>query len=775
MLPLYLLSRVGKSLLLLGLLLALSTSRAWAQPTTYCTTNLGGAGCPASDLISAVSITGTTLNNTASSCLTTNGSSYATFPAAGSTTATLSPGTYTINVTSSSLSARGMWLDFNQDGIFDAGEFTRVTVAAGAGVAAAATFTVPATALPGLTKLRVRTNAPNGGGTSITGASACTLFASGQTQDYVVTIAGSPTCAAATAAMVGALAPTAASLTFTAAPGAVSYTVSYAPAGGPATSVTSGSSPVSLTGLTPGTAYAVSLVTNCAAGSSAAVALAFTTPAATGPANDDCLAAVPVPITLDCTAPTTGTVAGATQSLPAALNCGSAGPVVADVWYSFVATNAAHLISLTPQFDATLDVRTGSCAASASLYCGQTPANSNLSYTLSGLTVGSTYWLRVYPVGGMPTTPGFSLCVATLPAVPANDDCAAALPMPVAATCANPTAGTVAGATPSLLPTAGCGLGVLTAADVWYRFTATATTHIVTLEAQFTGILDVRAGSCAASTSFYCDSRGPGIPIQAPLRNLTVGTDYFIRVYSGAGVPLGTAAAFTVCVTTAAPNDEPCNAVALVNGVSATGTTYGATTTVQPGIQLPIAACAPGNPVPKDVWFTMTPPGATATISVRGAPAGFVRLYQSSGCATGFVLVDCRLLPTPVMQTLTFSNLAPGQLYYVAVAGGSNITPTGPFSIVVNGVLAAGPASSPDALAVYPTPASAGLLTLRFSTAHALGQATLVNGLGQVVRQYALPANATEHPLGVRGLAAGVYTLRVAVAGAVLTRRVLVE
>lgn len=80
---------------------------------------------------------------------------------------------------------------------------------------------------------------------------------------------------------------------------------------------------------------------------------------------------------------------------------------------------------------------------------------------------------------------------------------------------------------------------------------------------------------------------------------------------------------------------------------------------------------------------------------------------------------------------------------------------------------------------LYPNPASTSLRVLlpaaRTSTAVS---ASLLNTLGQTIRTQRLNATAgqpTEAEMNVRGLAAGVYTLRLTVDGTPLTRKMVVE
>ena len=214
--------------------------------------------------------------------------------------------------------------------------------------------------------------------------------------------------------------------------------------------------------------------------------------------------------------------------------------------------------------------------------------------------------------------------------------------------------------------------------------------------------------------------------------------------------------------------------MALTNNAPITSTNSGATNTsatVAPGIVLPTSCGNTGTP--KDVWFTMTAPGPTATITVSGAAATQVRVFTAATCSTGFVEVGCRIIGNGTVQPLVFTGLTAGQRYYVAVSGASSNGLTGAFTITANIVLGTAAARSINGLAVYPNPSNTGSLTLRLDTP-AAGQATLYNALGQAVLSQALAAGA-EATLPTRGLAAGLYTLRVQTGGAVLTRKVVLE
>jgi hypothetical protein len=180
---------------------------------------------------------------------------------------------------------------------------------------------------------------------------------------------------------------------------------------------------LSLTGLMPNTTYNVYYRAHCGGTDySDWVAYSFTTPA-TPPANDDCANAMTVPVNTDATCANviSGTIAGATDS---GVSDNGSGTPNDDVWFSFVATADTHVIKMLNKAgtyqDLVHEVLSGDCATLVSVNVSD-PDTSQVS----GLTVGDTYYLRVFgwsSTAGRDTT--FDVCVSTLPPPPANDDCA---------------------------------------------------------------------------------------------------------------------------------------------------------------------------------------------------------------------------------------------------------------------------------------------------------------------------------------------------------------
>jgi hypothetical protein len=150
----------------------------YCTPTAACTTAF----------IDNVSISTTDLANAASGCSNASStpSSYILFPASGKTTATVLKGTsYNLSVTTNTSQIVSVWMDYNQNGVFEVSEWAQVSTATTANVAATMAMTIPTTATTGVTLMRVRSrSASNPNGSS----DACSTFASGETEDYWVNI-----------------------------------------------------------------------------------------------------------------------------------------------------------------------------------------------------------------------------------------------------------------------------------------------------------------------------------------------------------------------------------------------------------------------------------------------------------------------------------------------------------------------------------------------------------------------------------------------------------
>ena len=146
----------------------------------------------------------------------------------------------------------------------------------------------------------------------------------------------------------------------------------------------------------------------------------------------------------------------------------------------------------------------------------------------------------------------------TLPALPTstNDECADAIALTVNADgiCTSSTAGTLGGASASGGDVASC--SGEEDDDVWFSFVATADLHCISFSnvTNATSSLNwsVWTGTCGSLTHYACGDDSPSKTL-----NFTMGTTYYIRVYSsGSGVE---STSFNICVATCEEAQAPCH------------------------------------------------------------------------------------------------------------------------------------------------------------------------------------------------------------------------
>ena len=165
--------------------------------------------------------------------------------------------------------------------------------------------------------------------------------------------------------------------------------------------------------------------------------------------------------------------------------------------------------------------------------------------------------------------------------------------------------------------------------------------------------------------------------------------------------------------------------------------------------------------------LTQAPAGSTLT-ATGGALAGATAVtFTPAGRPGTAAAAGYTSTATTVGNITVPAGLAPGT-YTVTVstpAGTSNGLPfvVGPLATLTNALA--------HQIILYPNPTT-GRLTVR-RPAGAAAAAVLLNALGQVVQTLALPT--AETPVDLSGLASGVYTLRLAVGGQPVVKRLVVE
>jgi hypothetical protein len=514
-------------------------------------------------------------------------------------------------------------------------------------------------------------------------------------------------------------------------------------------SVNSGNPGIStIGGLTSGQTYFLRVYSSDATpptGNSSTFTLCIV-PGPPTPVNDDCAGALTIPIQFGtCVGQTSADNTAATASVGVQAP-GCAGYITKDVWFKVTVPVSGEVTVQTlpptagsPISDTGLAIYSGACATLALVECDDDDSpNGNFSLiTLTGRTPGEVLYVRAWAFNA--NNEGLIAVCATSPS-----------------NCGVPT-GATAG-------------------------TLTNTTAVLSWIAPANGLPTGGTYELEYGAQGYVQGTGTSInnltAATTTLTGLSPATQYCFYVRTNCGAANGSSAFVgPICFTTpltAPANNEPCGATPL-GTATVTSTNSGATTSIQNGINTPTCA---GGALPKDVWFTFTPTATSTTLTFTGNPAGAVRIFTSPDCAAGlFNQIFCQgsTAANTSIGSVTVTGLTVGTRYYMAVSGlGSSDTP-GSFTVRGTSLVTGTQAQvNTNALLVYPNPSNTGLLTLSLSGVKGAGQATLLNTLGQVVRTKAL-TNTAEQTLSTRGLATGVYTLRVAVEGQVLTRKVVLD
>jgi hypothetical protein len=494
-------------------------------------------GKTSGDLISNISITGTTLSNNTGTAQ--ENPAYTFFNTLPNHTGDLAAGgSYTVNVSVGTWGDQVVraWIDYNDNGIFEASEVIGSTIIApGAGNTGPfppAAFPISLSCSPplGVHRLRVRSVWQDfSGQPTPTNLDACATYGFGETEDYLVNITTAVACPAPNtfALTAGSVTPTGASFTWNVGCEETAWDFEYGPAGytpGSGTSTPVAVTSAVLTGLTPSTAYHAYVRSDCDLdGESTWVGpVAFTT-LATPPANDNCADATVV----TCGSSTPGTTVGATTSV---------GETAAGVWYTFVGNNSEVTASTCgTTTDTFIQVYTGDCGGPYTSVVGNDDFCAPGSQATFFAATGTTYRILVRNFRGFTIAGTFNLNV-TCVSPPANDNCANA----VALTCGGTQAGTTVAATQ------GPGEG---AAGVWYSIVGDGSTITVSNcgAGSFDSVIEVFTGSCGTLTQITsgddeCDTQSAASWLS------TTGVTYYVLVRGFGGfTPRGTFTLSVLC------------------------------------------------------------------------------------------------------------------------------------------------------------------------------------------------------------------------------------
>ncbi len=402
------------------------------------------------------------------------------------------------------------------------------------------------------------------------------------------------------------------------------------------------------------------------------------------PANDECDGAVALTVNPDasCTDFVSSTITAATASAVDAAACG--GTEDDDVWFSFVATNAAQIISLNNVAGSTTDLFhslwTGTCDALTVVPNSCSDANSSLP---SGLTVGETYYLRVYTWTGTPAqTSTFDVCIGTPPPPPANDECDGAIALTVNpdSSCTEFVSATVASATASSVDAAAC--GGTEDDDVWFSFVANGTIQSISLNNVAGSTTDLFhslwTGADCSSLALVPNSCSDANASVAT--GLTPGDTYYLRVYTWTGT-FGQTSTFDVCIGTPPPppaNDDCANAIVLNCGDILTAQSTESATGGTP------TSCV--GTIGNDIWYSFEGDDQVITLTANASvDAPQVEVYASSdGTCSGFAAGTCIASAGTGETVVTTSFVSQtGTTYYIHIGSWINGNPATVFDLSI--------------------------------------------------------------------------------------------
>ena len=458
--------------------------------------------------------------------------------------------------------------------------------------------------------------------------------------------------------------------------------------------------------------------------------------------NDDCQNAILLQPFDNCN-DYSATTRGATFS-----QTGCTGDADDDVWFRFVANNPNMTIDVFQgtSFQPVLEVYRGNnCSNLTRIYC-QNWNNGGIVGNLSGLTIGQTYYFRIYDSrGGASTAHSFEVCLIGTPP-PSNDDCGQAIALtqaldslPIAAY------GSISGATASSPNEGGLCTGVGDD-EVWYSFVAQATVAeiVLTTEGNFDGVYQLYFNGCQSHLACVNGVQGAGTE-RRNFEFLTIGATYHIRVYSfGSTRPDNRN--FTIGVGYPRPDNDLCTrAVRLTQTLD---TSAWQTASVRGATRSFAAAPHCTGETDDDVWFSFVATATSADIRVR-TQANFDGVYQvffNNSCRNNH-LACVNDVQGAGTETRRLDYLTIGETYNIRVYSFAAARPTIPdFSIQVLALPALGVAQNATNIgfSIQPNP-SEGIFRLSIhSELLQSARYEITDMLGQTVAKSAITASETD-------------------------------
>ena len=394
--------------------------------------------------------------------------------------------------------------------------------------------------------------------------------------------------------------------------------------------------------------------------------------------NDECVDAIALPIGSsfeDCNYQTFS-AAGATESATFA----ACGDFDDDVWFSFVATSADIVVDVNNFVGSSgelVSIEVLEAPCDDGFMTQFIPCRLNTPNVLFGLTIGTTYFVRVASPNfeDVNFLNEFDICLYEL-VPPTNDECINAINLPITElfNCTINTASTTAGAT-----TDGLGSCVLnggdSAGDVWFSATVPPTGTVgfkLDVRSNHDINAEILMGDCTSGfTSMACEQISENGMIGSG--GLVAGNTVFLRIWNG---PIGFAADgvfFDICAFHF-PNQDECENAVFINPLPAPCSGNLAMTNFSTFSGIGTCATGGGTVNAEDIWFETVIPSTgrlsvkltTGVLEITTALSGVLEVFSGTGCGD-LTSIACSDVSEGEYGSVILDDRTPGESIWIRV------------------------------------------------------------------------------------------------------------
>jgi PKD repeat protein len=445
----------------------------------------------------------------------------------------------------------------------------------------------------------------------------------------------------------------------------------------------------------------------------------------TGATNDNCSNAIALPLNSSCTY-TNGTLCRATQSIAPSLCSGFTANRAADVWYTVTPSGTSGTgVTITcvsgTNTDVVLGIYSGSCTGLTLVQCvDATTTGGTETMTVTGLTSGTTYYVRVYDWDGSTLNTSFQICATqcgpTTPTVtPAG---------PVTICSGNSQTLTVSN------PCNGCtyawsggGTGTTNSVNATGTYTATATNTCGTSTTSNSVSVTVDPLPVVPTIT----PAGP-VTICAPnTQTLTISNPCTGCTFAWSGGGTGTTKVISTTSSTTVTATNNCGTSAASNSVSVTVNPLPVVPTVTPAG--PVTICSPNSQT-----LTISNPCTGCTFAWSGGGTGTTKSVNTTSTNTVTATNSCGTSAASNSVSVTVTPLPTTPI----------VTPAGPLSICSNGS-ATLTVSNPCSGCTFDWTGGSTGTSVAFNTAGTYS-ATATNSCGTSAASNAVTLNVTQQP-----------------------------